>query len=216
MLKLKELKAMIPETGKMDRVPTYKKLRESGCEIVVKEVIDQDTEVMVYDNGLVVYRNFRRITIFPLHTCNSYSYEDGNHQNLVYEKVFEDEAWYLRLILEGEDRLAQNQRTRDAFHRVVSYSAISEEWKLMEDESMDLLQSVMRKETLDKLMLLLNEQEKEILLAYYVEGISQEQIAEAFEVTQQNISYLIRAAVKKSRRLLEDEPDCAFRMRNKK
>lgn len=73
MLKLKELKAMIPETGKMDRVPTYKKLRESGYEIVVKEVIDQDTEVMVYDNGLVVYRNFRRITIFPLHTCNSYS-----------------------------------------------------------------------------------------------------------------------------------------------
>ena len=74
----------------------------------------------------------------------------------------------------------------------------------------------MRKETLDKLMLLLNEQEKEILLAYYVEGISQEQIAEVFEVTQQNISYLIRAAVKKSRRLLEEEPDCAFRMRNKK
>ena len=71
MLKLKELKAMVPETGKMDRVPTYKKLRESGHEIVVKEVIDQDTEVMVYDNGLVVYRNFRRITIFPLHTCNS-------------------------------------------------------------------------------------------------------------------------------------------------
>ena len=173
MLKLKELKAMVPETGKMDRVPTYKKLRESGYEIVVKEVIDQDTEVMVYDNGLVVYRNFRRITIFPLHTCNSYSYEDGNHQNFVYEKVFED-------------------------------------------ESMDLLQSVMRKEALDKLMLLLNEQEKEILLAYYVEGISQEQIAEAFEVTQQNISYLIRAAVKKSRRLLEEEPDCAFRMRNKK
>lgn len=44
MLKLKELKAMIPETGKMDRVPTYKKLRESGYEIVVKEVINQDTE----------------------------------------------------------------------------------------------------------------------------------------------------------------------------
>ena len=64
MLKLKELKAMVPETGKMDRVPTYKKLRESGHEIVVKEVIDPDTEVMVYDNGLVVYRNFRRITIF--------------------------------------------------------------------------------------------------------------------------------------------------------
>ena len=41
-------------------------------------------------------------------------------------------------------------------------------------------------------------------------------IAEAFEVTQQNISYLIRAAIKKSRRLLEEEPDCAFRMRNKK
>ncbi|MFR5701394.1 MAG: hypothetical protein ACLUD0_05720 [Eubacterium ramulus] len=30
----------------------------------------------------------------------------------------------------------------------------------------------------------------------HVEGISQEQIAEAFEVTQQNISYLIRAAIK--------------------
>lgn len=52
MLKLKELKAMVPETGKMDRVPTYKKLRESGYEIVVKEVIDQDTEVMVYDKVL--------------------------------------------------------------------------------------------------------------------------------------------------------------------
>jgi len=216
MLKLAELKAMVPEAGKMERNPTYKQLRESGHEIVVKEKIDADTEVMVYDNGLVVYKNFQRITIFPLHKCSAYCYENGNCTNIVYDKVFEDEAWYLRLILEGEDRLTRNQKKRDVFHNVISYSAVSEEWSLLEDESMDLLQSVMKKDVLDRLMELLNEQEKEILLAYYVEGISQEQIAEAFEVTQQNISYLIRAAVLKSRRLLDAESGGVSRTRNKK
>ena len=52
MLTLKEVRSMVSENYK-GRVLTRKQLQEK--EIVVKEKIDKDTEVSVYENGLVDY-----------------------------------------------------------------------------------------------------------------------------------------------------------------
>lgn len=216
MLTLKELKAMVPEAEEMDRVPGYRQLQESGHKIVVREIVGEDTEVTVYDNGLVLYRAYDRATVFPLHKCRSYSYQNGRYENLVYNRVFEEENWYLRLILEGEDRLANNQQIRDALHGVVSYNATSYEWSVLEDSKLDLQKMVINKELLEKIMEKLNKQEKYILLAYYVYGISQEEIAEVLAVTQQSISYQIKVIIGKIRKIQKEDDTAIIRIRNKK
>ena len=42
------------------------------------------------------------------------------------------EPWYVRLALEGEDRLERNQRAKEQ-ESTVSYNAISEGWEAMGD-----------------------------------------------------------------------------------
>lgn len=63
MLTLKEVRSMVSENYK-GRVLTRKQLQEK--EIVVKEKIDKDTEVSVYENGLVLYQSGARYSVFPL------------------------------------------------------------------------------------------------------------------------------------------------------
>ena len=60
-------------------------------------------------------------------TCRDYVYEAGRKIAVVEEKFFNDQPWYVRLILEGEDRLCRNRETRER-NNCISYSCISEEW----------------------------------------------------------------------------------------
>ena len=62
MLKLKELKAMVPETGKMDRVPTYKKLREfwdratqGGRKSFRYDELEASFQISTYDGVMLHY-----------------------------------------------------------------------------------------------------------------------------------------------------------------
>lgn len=50
MLTLRELRSMVSETYE-GRVISKKRLQESNEKIVVKEKIDADTEISVYENG---------------------------------------------------------------------------------------------------------------------------------------------------------------------
>lgn len=64
MLTLRELRNLvtIPECPK--RVPTPRQLKESGIEIIAKEMIDNETWICVYVNGFVQYRVGKRYTVF--------------------------------------------------------------------------------------------------------------------------------------------------------
>lgn len=68
MLTLKEVRSMVSENYK-GRVLTRKQLQEK--EIVVKEKIDKDTEVSVYENGLVLYQSGARYSVFPFANSGS-------------------------------------------------------------------------------------------------------------------------------------------------
>ena len=103
MLTLKEVRSMVSENYK-GRVLTRKQLQEK--EIVVKEKIYKDTEVSVYENGLVLYQSGARYSVFPLADCGDYIYE-FNRSKPISAEFFENENWYMRLILEGEDLLVR-------------------------------------------------------------------------------------------------------------
>ena len=44
-----------------------------------------------------------------LFTCRDYVYEAGRKITVVKEDFFDNQPWYVRLILEGEDRLCRNR-----------------------------------------------------------------------------------------------------------
>lgn len=66
MLTLRELKKMVEPADERMRVPTVKALQESGVPIVVRELLNDQTEITVFANGYVIYRSGKRMTVFML------------------------------------------------------------------------------------------------------------------------------------------------------
>ena len=70
--------------------------------------------------------------------CKEYIY-DSNIEALtnINERFFDNENWYIRLILEGEDRLVKNQEVRNG-KKTISYSAVAEDWNELREEDSTL------------------------------------------------------------------------------
>ena len=105
MLTLKELKEMVNLTENNGRVPTAKQLIESGEQIIVKEVLAKESTISVYANGFVLYRAGKHYTVFSISDCGNYEYESVKGASKKYgSSFFDNENWYVRLIMEAEDR----------------------------------------------------------------------------------------------------------------
>lgn len=180
-----------------EKQPTARALMESDIPVVVKEVLDAATEVTVYANGYVLYHVGKYATVFPLHICEDYVYEsDADDRNTVKRDVFDNENWYIRLVLEGEDRLEHNQNNRSG-DKCFSYSAISEDWAPlgMDDCVLEaLIQEETTKEEIGKLLSLVTDRQGYVLMRQYVDQVEQAQLAQELGVTQQAISDMIRKA----------------------
>ena len=49
-------------------------------------------------------------TVFPLHSCDDYEYVSVTGDNKEFNKeFFDNENWYIRLLMEAEDRMAYSQ-----------------------------------------------------------------------------------------------------------
>lgn len=118
---LKELKKMVPAVEEGKRPPSLKKILEEDTEVVLRKLMENHAEVVVYKNGYVSYQAHERSTVFPIHDCKHYHYESqGNEQQTIPHDHFEDMKWHIRLVIEGEDRLAHNTSSRES--EVFSYS----------------------------------------------------------------------------------------------
>ena len=147
MLTLRELRNLITIAECPKRVPTPKQLKESGIEVIAKEMIDKETWICVYANGLVQYRVGKRYTVFSIIACGAYEYESVNNESKVYRaSFFEDERWYIRLIMEGEDRMAETQEKRKLRNKVFSYEQIINDFGDIADPSEDILEVLIKKD----------------------------------------------------------------------
>ena len=111
---LRELRGMVTGNKVEGRMISAKMLRESNTEIVCKEMINKGTDITVYKNGYVLYHTGSKCTVFVLPEKGCYSYDSVNVASVLDGEFFENEAWYFRLILEGEDRIAENGRKKEA------------------------------------------------------------------------------------------------------
>ena len=166
---LKELKKMVPVASEFKRVPGLKKILEDGIEVILRKQMENHAEVVVYKNGYVSYHAHERYTVFALHNCTHYYYESqGNEHQTIPHNHFEDMEWHIRLVIEGEDRLAHNTSSRES--EVFSYSEDNDYNARLADPRMNVSDMVVNKVLLRSIKDFLRKEQWEHLCRHHIEN----------------------------------------------
>ena len=204
MLTLKELKKIVKVADMEKRIPSVKSLKEH--KVVVKEMINADTTISVYDHGYVLYTAGNQSTVFPLHSCDDYEYVSVTGDNKEFNKEFFDsENWYIRLLMEAEDRMTYSQSKISTNHGVFSNSDVTDDAEIMRGSSKDFVDDVIDREILHALIKELTERQKMVLNLVYFEEMRQQDVADYLGIKQQSVNDLLNRALKTMKKKAENE-----------
>ena len=162
MVTLQDLKWIVKQPDKEEKAPTARHLLGHGKRVVSMEN-GGDVQLLVFLEGWALYRIGKYTTVFSVHGCGSYCYESHGRQIFVDAAFFEEQEWYVRLMLEGEDRLMKN-RESSRKGKVVSYHAVSEEWFFLASPVLPPLEQLIEKEQILELMGLLTKRQRDIVI----------------------------------------------------
>lgn len=198
MLTLRELKDMadIPAPGR--KTPTVRELKASAG-LIAERDLGGDAGIAAYKSGYAVYSVCGAATVFRIHPCGGYCYDSGKSPHDIGSELFEGEAWYLRLVLEGEDRLCRNCEAR-AQEWNVSYSGASEEWGAMDSGGEPVLERIVREETVEGFLSALTGRQRLVASRFYLEQKTERQIAGELGITAPAVSRILAKAVDRMRR----------------
>lgn len=204
MLTLKELKKIVKVADVEKRIPSVKSLKEH--KVVVKEMINADTTISVYNHGYVLYTAGNQSTVFPLHSCDDYEYVSVTGDNKEFnEEFFDNENWYIRLLIEAEDRMAYSQSKISTNHGVFSNSDVTDDAEIMRGSSKDFVDDVIDREILNALIKELTERQKTVLNLVYFEEMRQQDVADYLGIKQQSVNDLLNRALKTMKKKAENE-----------
>ena len=204
MLTLKELKKIVKVADVEKRIPSVKSLKEH--KVVVKEMINADTTISVYDHGYILYTAGNQSTVFPLHSCDDYEYVSVTGDNKEFNKeFFDNENWYIRLLMEAEDRMAYSQSKISTNHGVFSNSDVTDDAEIMRGSSKDFVDDVIDREILNALIKELTERQKTVLNLIYFEEMRQQDVADYLGIKQQSVNDLLNRALKTMKKKAENE-----------
>lgn len=204
MLTLKELKKIVKVADMEKRIPSVKSLKEH--KVVVKEMINADTTISVYDHGYVLYTAGNQSTVFPLHSCDDYEYVSVTGDNKEFNKeFFDNENWYIRLLMEAEDRMAYSQSKISTNHGVFSNSDVTDDAEIMRGSTKDFVDDVIDREILNALIKELTERQKTVLNLVYFEEMCQQDVADYLGIKQQSVNDLLNRALKTMKKKAENE-----------
>ena len=200
---LRELKQMVAEADRKEKVPTPKTLFRADGEPIVSKDLGDDGIVAVFTSGYVLYAKDRRATVFTLHECEAYSYKSlMEADDELSADIFEDAEWYLRLFMEGEDRMRKNQSKCDSYMGLISYSKYGDSFLIADtsiDFDRDLIQEEMCRE-LEMLLALATEKQQRALRAYYEMEENATAAAKLLGIARQSCDELVDHGIKRIRR----------------
>ena len=198
------MKKIVTVADMEKRIPSVKSLKEH--KVVVKEMINADTTISVYDHGYVLYTAGNQSTVFPLHSCDDYEYVSVTGDNKEFNKeFFDNENWYIRLLMEAEDRMAYSQSKISTNHGVFSNSDVTDDAEIMRGSSKDFVDDVIDREILNALIKELTERQKTVLNLVYFEEMRQQDVADYLGIKQQSVNDLLNRALKTMKKKAENE-----------
>ncbi len=216
---LQEVLNQIPMAAKVKRVPSVVKLAEEGIPVLADQ-LDEDTSVVIYSNGYVVYQCENRATVFPLHDCKDYEYATAKEKQKIPFAEFADQPWQVRVFMEGKDRLVHNQNNRKE-GRTVSVNAYDSEvrWEALSDRGMyDPLRILAERdeqreemEQLYEYLEKLTRRQREILMLCVVNGKTHEEVARMLGTSRQAITDSLKKSLIRLRKLYGLDENCGGR-----
>lgn len=199
-----ELKALLPSTG-TNRVPGINQLRKKAVRLLTKETASGTIEI--FDNGFFIFMECGSWTVYGVDRCewpSTYT-EDGKGGKQPQD--FSRFPWELILESAGSARLAHNGESREEFQSAISIDApesennialsVRPEHEIREEEEEEADRRKERIARLRKCMDKLTDRQREILILYYVEELTQEKIAARLGVRQQSVLDVLKAGRKK-------------------
>ena len=216
---LQEVLNQIPKAAKVKRVPSVVKLAQEGIQVLADQ-LDEDTSVVIYSNGYVVYQCENRATVFPLHECMDYEYTTAMEKQRIPFTEFADQPWQVRVFMEGKDRLVHNQNNRKE-GRTVSVNAYDSEvrWEALSDRGLyDPLRMMEEQdekreeiEQLYKYLERLTDRQREILILCVVNGKTHEEAARMLGTSRQAITDSLKKSLIRLRKLYGLDEKCGGR-----
>ncbi len=201
MLTLRELKNMAEIAPPKQKMPTARELRSTG-KLIAEKKIGESAGIAAYRNGYAVYHAGRDATVFHIHACSGYCYDSGSSPCDIGSGTFDGEAWYLRLVLEGENRLFRNLASKEQGWNV-SYSAESEEWGALDSGTEGALDRIISTETVECLLSVLSERQRRAAVLFYIEQKKGWQIAEELGITASAVSKILVRALERMRACMQ-------------
>lgn len=199
---------VLPKKGR--ETPKYKGLLQSEKKVLISSSVAGAT-VTVYENGYVLYRSEIGSTVFPFPDSGDYLYESSRagSQEVVDGESFESAAWYVRLVIEGEDHLNDNSERRYYAH-TVSYSAVSEEWKELLDRVgsvEDVLSAREQEAKVARIMERLTVKQRDVVIGKFWSDKSFSQVADDLGIDRKNAWRSMESALRKMKKHLDSEAD---------
>ncbi len=188
-LTFRQLREMVGN-GTGHKTPTARQLRESGEEPVAVREIGPDGSLSVYPGGYAVYSNGSGTTVVSIGECGEYTYQfhDGEDGLPTESRLLLDgDDWSVAVALKGEEQIEANLMNRKGDRR--GSRQYEDDWEhiRVEEEAPDVLDAIAQRDMLSELLDCLTERQREVVTAYFFDGLTQQQIADKLGVSQATV-----------------------------
>lgn len=208
---LRELMAQVDPPRKTLRMPKAKDLREQGDILVM--YTQGDCLLEVYKCGYFIYANSERHTVQSISRCASplwYESSVPKMGDLINIDHFLDEPFYIRLILEGEDRITANRQSQEE-KKTTSTDNIGLESSYLEDPNSNFFDKCLAEEDyqsnlikLSTALASLTERQRIAFIKYYAEEKTYQEIADALGCAKQTVYEYVKRSLEKVRKSFEE------------
>jgi RNA polymerase sigma factor (sigma-70 family) len=199
---LKELLERVePTLG--NPVPRAATLKYCGSPLVAEKTMGDRSRLRVYQNGFALYEADRRCTVFRTDYCGGYIYFSRTEQIPLTEEYFAEAEWWVRLLLEGEDRMTHS-RNVSVEHHEISMDCGLDEMELQLHGAASLAEELTGKEQLEEIFARLTRRQQEVVRKYYIDGYGVQEIAKDYGISHQAVSVTlsdVRKKLKKYKRI---------------
>ena len=205
-LTFRKLREMVGN-GTGHKTPTARQLRESGEEPVAVREIGPDGSLSVYPGGYAVYSNGSGTTLVSIGECGKYTYRfhDGEDDLPTESRLLLDgEDWSVAVALKGEEQIEANLMNRKGDRK--GSRQYEEDWEhiRVEEEAPDVLDAIIQRIMLSELLDCLTERQREVIMAYFFDGLTQQQIADKLGIGRRTVTTTIERSLEKLRKNIKN------------
>lgn len=166
--------------------------------------IGPDGSLSVYPGGYAVYSNGSGTTVVSIGECGEYTYQfhDGEDGLPTESRLLLDgDDWSIAVALKGEEQIEANLMNRKGDRK--GSRQYEEDWEhiRVEEEAPDVLDVIIQRDMLSELLDCLTERQREVIMAYFFDGLTQQQIADKLGIAHQVVDRILKAALKKMKKI---------------